>query len=440
MTLTITALPPAAPNAVLAQPDGAQITLRSGRSLAEPYHMRIVPGAVDIGPHRPANCDGRQWLAPGEALMDLPARLRRRLLDADQRTAAWTRLAFARPGEGQSGQQTGQGLWVSLARLEVSTERMRYPGSSARAQALPARAPHLFQVGDTDTSRPLGLGGHGPGYRPSVVTVMHQQDQIAQAEQEGQPRPLFDMPQEVQQAAVLTHPYPDSIWLDRPAAKLGVSYVGRSLQMDVGNRLTLYKHLGFHDDAPMPISQQVLFIVATGSQIIDKSDTPCSMAVPPATRLNYVGPAGMDIRGDLRAVVTDRLRYARQISGPSSGDSLKYSAPPAARTEPWHLDITGVPEANRTLDVELSNPQAPGQVDLFDPLLPLNAGDISWLVADCPHAAVLTVKPGQTIALSQVFEELGRARLAFDHVVLAAGRPDPRVSEAPVYDVARNAA
>src|SRR5688572_10025402 len=142
MTLTITALPPRAPNAVLARPDGGQITLHSGRSLAEPYHMRIVPGAVDIAPHRAANCDGRQWLAPGEALMHLPARLRRRLLDADQRAAAWTRLAFARPGEGQPSQQTGQGLWVSLERLDVRTERMPYPGSSARAPALPARTAH----------------------------------------------------------------------------------------------------------------------------------------------------------------------------------------------------------------------------------------------------------------------------------------------------------
>jgi len=90
-------------------------------------------------------------------------------------------------------------------------------------------------------------------------------------------------------------------------------------------------------------------------------------------------------------------------------------------------------------DLKFKAPAPQGQVDAFDPTQTFAINDAAFVAADHPDIAILMVKPGHSMTLSQMMDELKVAGLHYSRVVVVSGRASPSTLGSPVHRLADNA-
>lgn len=278
-----------------------------------------------------------------------------------------------------------------------------------------------------------------------------------------QPYVLHSNPSSVEYAHVYTRPSPDAAWTARFAGQRDTrlwehnrstwngddtSYLGRVVEADIGKHLTLLKRLGHPGEQQVPISEQTLLIFGDGHQIADRSapEGIRTMPVPERTVLGHVVPAGHRAEGNLAEVATLGTYYGLVSSmGPGDDSRAQLAVAPGFQVSDDKAPmvpaaITGTRVSGHIDDLQFNAPGAHGKVDPFDPRQSFAIGDASFVAADHPDVAILMVKPGHSIRLSEMLSELRAAGLNYPRITVVSGRDAPGAANSPAHDLSLNAA
>lgn len=424
------------------------------------WQLRAVPGTLINGV--PAETDGRARPAgPGDERLKLPSRLRP-LPPRDIhgcRVTGWAVTATL-----GSKLEVEHDWRLRAHGLHGQTDAGGIPGTDAVA---PMRVTHMFQLGKTPLSMPLS--GHAP---MDMVPVALPPEFAADATLEGRaevlaqfpansPYELHSNPSSVVYAHVYTRASPDAPWIPRYAGQRDTrqrndnqnvwngndtSYLGRVVEADIGEHLTLLKRLGHPGEPQMPISEQTLLIFGDGRQIADRSapEGIRTMPVPERTEFGHVVPAGHRADGNLAEVAALDTYYGLVNSmGPGNDGHVQLAVAPSLPMSddeaPMVLaSIMGTRVDGHVDDLQFDAPGAHGKVDPFDPRQSFAIGDASFVAADHRNVAILMVKPGHSIRLSEMMSELRAAGLNYPRITVVSGRAAPGAAYSPEHDLSLN--
>lgn len=411
----------------------------------ENLHLRIVPGTVigagrvpSDGRGRPADAGRMTLRAPSRLLAHMDAFL------VGERPTGWTRQVFG-------GSAWGVHLpWMVGAQpLYAGLERGAFPGSHALVMR---RLNSLVQLGSTQLSARLDTreAGWDPeeAYGPAFAHL--------EAQHGARPWHDFGVPASGdlslpdRLAHSLVYLRTDERWHPEGVQqlltfndRLTASHQGTAIEAHL-NTVVIHKRLGHPGEPQVSLAAQTLYIFGDGRQVPARTPEGVrTFAMPPGMTFVHLAPSGADLSGSLQdAISTKAFHAAHRYT--SDGTELSIgNTRPVATFHPASTPTDLTPAAptfrlGRVDDLRFSTPAFRGRVDAFDPRLPLAAGDIAFVAADHPEAAIAVPRPGRSVYASQILEDLAAHELRFNRVVFVSGRARADDPQPPVHALLDN--
>lgn len=432
--------------------DAAVLSAHGGSHPTRPYvpaaenlHLRIVPGTLigagrvpSDGRGRPADADRLTLRAPSRLLAHMDAFL------VGERPTGWTRQVF-----GGSAWLADLPWMADAQPLYAGLERGAFPGSHALVMR---RLNSLVQLGSTQLSAPLDMqeAGWDPeeAYGPA----------FAHLETWHGARPWHDfgapasgdlsMPDRLAHALVYLRQ--GGRWHAEGVQqlltfndRLAASHQGTAIEAHL-NTVVIHKRLGHPGEPQVPLAAQTLYIFGDGRQV--PANTPegvRTFAMPPGMTFVHLAPSGADLSGSLQDAISTKVfhaarRYTADGTELSIGPTRSVATflPASAPT-----DVTPAAPSfrlGRADDLRFSAPAFRGRVDAFDPRLPLAAGDIAFVAAEHPEAAIAVPRPGRSVYASQILADLQAHELNFRRVVFVSGRARANDPDPPLHHLLDN--